>query len=106
MLTDKIREMQEEVQADPWLLPMFDPTIPEQEKRTAVNSLITQTAVQTLEAVVEMLNSKRQQLKDELSHYVDGYYTEKEDTDKQADEFIDDLITSLQAEVEKLSTNQ
>ncbi len=42
-----IEEQQKQVQSDPWLIPLFDPSIPEQEKRIAVNTLIFQTILGT-----------------------------------------------------------
>jgi hypothetical protein len=44
MLKDIIEERKKELQSDPWLTPMFDPTISEEEKRIAINTIIEQTA--------------------------------------------------------------
>jgi hypothetical protein len=61
MLKDIIEERKKEVQSDPWLTPMFDPTISEEEKRIAINTIIEQTAQivarEVLEKVREQLNT-------------------------------------------------
>ena len=64
-LKDIIESQQKEVQSDPWLTPMFDPTISEEEKRIAINTIIEQTAQIVAREVLE----RAQKEIDHLSNY-------------------------------------